>query len=230
MTDETIRLSVVTPVYQAAGCIEAFCTRMVAVAEAFTPDYELLLVEDGSSDDSWIIIKRLEKENPRIRVITHGENRGQIAALFTGLSQARGALVFTIDDDLEEQPEWLALFYEALLRDKVEIMFGTQAQRHDKWFKFITGWMTFFVMNRLCKLGVVGNVVTARLLTRKAVDTIVAAGQDTIPYCLMCYRTGLEYSAVTVQKQSLKRSSYSVWRRICFAARYFACYYSLRRR
>jgi putative glycosyltransferase len=223
-----IALSIVVPVYQAEKHIAEFHRRMSQAASSITPDYEIILVNDASADHSAHIMDELAAKDPHLVIIRQPRNMGQIKAIYTGLSAARGALVFTIDDDLEEKPEWLPLFHDTWKNMHCDIVFASQPQRYGNWFAKATGYMTFFVMNRLCGADIVDNVMTCRLLSRHAVDAILANGVDDIPYCLMCYQTGLLYSVIHLQKIPIKPSCYSAAMRCRFAWHYFRCYWRLR--
>src|SRR5690606_17335088 len=109
-----IELSIVTPVYQAERFIEEFYRRMSAAAVQITPHYEIIFVNDGSTDRSLEHLVGLHEADARVVVVDLSRNFGQHHSIRTGMTYARGNLVFALDCDLEEEPEWLDAFYQIL--------------------------------------------------------------------------------------------------------------------
>ena len=107
-----MRLSIVTTLYGGARYLRDFHERCCTAAEGITDDFEILLVNDGSPDESLAIALELHEKDRRVRVIDLARNFGQHKALLTGLAHVRGELVFLLDSDLEEDPDWLRPFYE----------------------------------------------------------------------------------------------------------------------
>src|SRR5688500_6292193 len=104
LADEKLDLSIVVPVYYEEENVEDLDHAITSVMEGYTEQYELLLVDDGSQDRSWEILKQLAKQNPHIRLIRFGINYGQTAALSAGFHHSRGNLVITMDADLQNDP------------------------------------------------------------------------------------------------------------------------------
>ena len=86
-------------------------------------------MNDGSPDDSLDIALRIRDRDPRVRVVDLSRNFGHHKALMTGLAHARGDLVFLIDCDLEEDPEWLLRFHEAMTRRGADVVYGVQTEQ-----------------------------------------------------------------------------------------------------
>jgi len=97
-------LSVVVPVYNSAGTLAALVERVGAVLDARGGEWELVLVNDGSTDESWARIEELAR-GPRVRGLDLARNYGQHNALLAGIRAARGDTIVTIDDDLQNPPE-----------------------------------------------------------------------------------------------------------------------------
>jgi putative glycosyltransferase len=111
-----MKLSVVTTMYQSAPYVDEFYRRARKEVEKIVSDFEIILVNDGSTDLSLDVALDLQKEDGRIRLIDLSRNFGHHKAIMTGLEYARGDLVFLIDVDLEEPPEIFGTFYEALTK------------------------------------------------------------------------------------------------------------------
>jgi glycosyltransferase involved in cell wall biosynthesis len=121
-------VSVVVPVYNGAATLPELVRR---VDEALAgSNYELVLVNDGSADGSWELIRQLAGENPRVRGLDLMRNYGQHNALLAGIRAARGEAVVTIDDDLQNPPEEIPKLLEQLERDEADIVYGTAAEQY----------------------------------------------------------------------------------------------------
>ena len=101
----------------------------MAAAEPITDDIELVMVNDGSPDDSLDLALALHRNDPRVVVVDLARNFGHHKAMMTGLAHATGDLVFLIDSDLEEEPELLGRFHERLAQGDCDVVFGVQETR-----------------------------------------------------------------------------------------------------
>src|SRR6266481_9971297 len=122
-------LSIVTTLYDSAPYLEQFYLRTCAATEQITRDYEIILVNDGSPDNSLDIAISIHRRDKRVRVIDLSRNFGHHKAMMTGLTHAGGELVFLIDCDLEEEPELLEKFYRELKATEADVVFGVQQKR-----------------------------------------------------------------------------------------------------
>jgi undecaprenyl-phosphate 4-deoxy-4-formamido-L-arabinose transferase len=125
-------LSVIVPVYEEAGTIAELHARATAVLDAFGRPYELILVDDGSTDGTWAEIERLHASDPRLRAVRFKRNFGQHPAMHAGLVRARGDIVVTMDGDLQNAPEDIPRLVEAV-EAGADVASGRRAARHDSW-------------------------------------------------------------------------------------------------
>ena len=122
-------LSVVVPVYNEEAGIDELMRRVEAVCYAHYPDdYEILLVNDGSSDDSWAHICRQADAKPHVVGINLSRNHGHQLALAAGLAHVRGSLVFVLDADLQDPPEMLGEM-AAKIADGADVVYGQRTAR-----------------------------------------------------------------------------------------------------
>ena len=101
----------------------------VMAAEGF--NYEIIMVDDGSRDKSWKIIKELSEKNPSIRGISFRRNYGKSAALFHGFKAAEGRVVITMDADLQDSPDEIPELYRMIVEEDYDIVSGWKKQRFD---------------------------------------------------------------------------------------------------
>ena len=125
-------LSIVSPVYQAQALVQELVQRIQASVEPLTSDYEVVLVDDRSLDNSWTIIKQLAARDPRVQGLRLSRNFGQHSAITAGLDRSRGEWVVVLDCDLQDQPEEIpALLAQA--RQGYDLVLARRTNRQDSW-------------------------------------------------------------------------------------------------
>jgi putative glycosyltransferase len=209
-----MKLSIVTTLYRSAAHVDEFYARMSRAAAALTTDYELLFVNDGSPDDALERVLVLFARDTRVRVIDLSRNFGHHKAIMTGLSHARGELVFLLDVDLEEQPEWLDEFHAVMRRTGADVVYGVQQTRKGPWFERATGALFYQSFNALLEHPIPKNVITARLMTSRYVRSLVEHRDREMTLAALWVITGFEQVALPVQKKSRTSSSYTLGHRV----------------
>jgi undecaprenyl-phosphate 4-deoxy-4-formamido-L-arabinose transferase len=123
-------LSVVVTLYDEEATLEELHRRVTETLAG--RDYELIVVDDGSTDGTWGIVERLRAQDERLRAVRFKRNFGQHPAMHAGLSRARGAIVVTMDGDLQNQPEDIPTLVAAV-EAGADVASGRRAARHDSW-------------------------------------------------------------------------------------------------
>ncbi|MBI4426770.1 MAG: glycosyltransferase family 2 protein [Candidatus Kerfeldbacteria bacterium] len=126
------RFSVVIPFFNEAESLDELYQRLVAALEPLG-SFEIIFIDDGSTDQSFTVAQRLFTADRRVRVIKFRRNLGKSAALSQGFQGARGELVVTIDADLQDEPREIPRLVEAL--DRFDLVTGWKQQRNDPWTK-----------------------------------------------------------------------------------------------
>jgi putative glycosyltransferase len=208
-------LSVVTTLYQSSAYVEEFHRRISAQARALVGEsYELVFVNDGSPDDSLARALRLHRDDPHVRVLDLSRNFGHHRAIMTGLASARGALVFLIDCDLEEQPEDLSRFHAELTRTAADVVFGVREKREGAVFERLSGSLFYRVFNLLSPQPVVPDQLVSRLMTRRYVQALVSHRDREIYLGGLCALAGFAQVPLAVHKSSKGKTTYTLDRRI----------------
>jgi len=127
-------LSIVIPVYNEVESLETLHRELDEVASSEGYDLDITFVDDGSTDGSWEVIRRLAASDPRVRGVRFRRNFGKAAALSAGFSQARGELVMTLDADLQDDPREIPRFL-AQMGNGFDVVSGWKKVRHDPWHK-----------------------------------------------------------------------------------------------
>jgi len=124
-------LSVVIPLFNEEESLPELCTWIKKVVEEQNYSYEIILVDDGSSDNSWAIIEKINKDNPNVKGIRFRRNYGKSAALNVGFEAAHGEVVITMDADLQDSPDELPGLYKMIKEDGFDLVSGWKKVRHD---------------------------------------------------------------------------------------------------
>src|SRR5581483_9237740 len=125
-------LSVVVTLFDEAGSLDELYRRTVATLEELDRPFELIFVDDGSTDGTFAALEKLHEADPRVRAVRFKRNFGQHPAMHAGLARARGEIVVTIDGDLQNPPEDIPKLVAAVQRG-VDVASGRRVDRRDSW-------------------------------------------------------------------------------------------------
>ncbi len=125
-----VEVSVVIPVYNEEECVEALCGNLNESLSKLDRPYEIILVDDGSTDRTWELLKGCAKRYPHLKIIRFRRNFGQTAAMSAGFHHARGDKVITLDADLQNDPDDIPLLLEKL-NDDFDVVSGWRRDRQD---------------------------------------------------------------------------------------------------
>src|SRR5947209_8075079 len=141
-------LSVFFPAYNDSGTIASMVIRTVKTAAELTPDFEIIIVDDGSADGTAEIADELVRTYPQVRAVHHPKNRDYGAALRTGFRAATKDLIFYTDGDAQYDPTELALLWEKM-GDDVDLVNGYKISRSDPWHRIAIGRIYHHVVSLL---------------------------------------------------------------------------------
>lgn len=126
-----MNISVVVPSFNEAESIPELYEWIVRVMKAHTFTYEIIFVDDGSTDSSWDIIEGLNKKDPCVRGIKFRRNYGKSPALYCGFKMAKGEVVITMDADLQDSPDEIPELYRMITEEKYDLVSGYKQKRYD---------------------------------------------------------------------------------------------------
>lgn len=170
---EAPALSVVSPVHNEGASLPAFVAAVHAALADLHLDYEVVLVDDGSRDDSWDRIRKAAEEDPRIRGLSLSRNFGKEAAMRAGLETACGQAVVMIDADLQHPPDVIPAMIAAW-RDGAQVVEAVKSNRPDQAFASRSASRLFnWGFSRLTSVEL-SDATDFRLLTRPAVDALLS--------------------------------------------------------
>src|SRR5579862_3779818 len=164
-------LSVFFPAYNDSGTIASMVIRAVRAASELTPDYEIIVVDDGSADATAEIADELARTYPHVRVVRHGRNRGYGGALQTGFRSATKELVFYTDGDAQYDPAELSLLWARFSPD-ADLVNGYKISRSDPLHRIVIGRLYHHIVSVLFGLKVRDVDCDFRLMRRSIFDRI----------------------------------------------------------
>jgi glycosyltransferase involved in cell wall biosynthesis len=124
-------LSIVLPVYNEAGSLPSLIPELTAVLGQMGHSYEIVAVDDGSSDDSMAVLRRLQEQEPHLRVVQFRRNFGQTAALAAGFDYARGEIIITLDADGQNDPADIPRLLEVMEEEDCDLVNGWRQNRKE---------------------------------------------------------------------------------------------------
>jgi len=208
-----MRLSIVSTLYRSSPYLDEFYGRIRRAADTLTGDFEMILVNDGSPDDSLAVALRLRETDPRIVIVDLSQNFGHHKAMMCGLRRAQGELVFLVDCDLEEEPELLIAFHEKLMATGADVIYGVQQKRKGHLFERVSGALFFKVFNFFSTHPIPANHLTARLMTRRYVASLCEHREREFVMSGLWALTGYVQVAISVTKHHKPSSAYGLRRK-----------------
>lgn len=210
-----MKLSIVSTLYKSAPYIEEFHRRSTASARGISgDDYEIVLVNDGSPDVSLDIAVRLAERDPHVVVVDLSRNFGHHRAMMTGLTHSKGDLIFLIDSDLEEDPEWLLSFEKQMHAEACDVVYGVQAKRRGGLVYRATGMLYYKLFRFFTGLAQPDNGTTARLMSRRYVDAVLLHQEREVNIGGLWVLAGFAQSPQVVTKHLNNPTTYSFARKL----------------
>ena len=165
--------SIVAPAVNEEDTLPHFYERVVAVMEQVGEPFEVVLINDGSSDGTFRVMRALHERDPRVRVVDFSRNFGHQIAISAGLDYARGDAVIIIDSDLQDPPEVIPQLI-ARWKAGVEVVYAQRARRTGETrFKLLTAAAFYRLIARITSVEIPRDTGDFRLLDRRVVQTLV---------------------------------------------------------
>lgn len=210
-----MKLSVVTTLYNSAPFVEEFYRRATKAARLQTEDYEMIFVDDGSPDDSAERVRRLIAQDARVALIELSRNFGHHNAELAGITAARGDLVFYLDVDLEDQPEWLDLFVKEQAAHGCDVVYAMQEKRAGGWFRRFSGEAFYRLFNRLSGVRIIPNICSVGLMTRDFADAMRGVKEKNLFMPGNVAWLGFRSRVLKLRRQPRSSpSNYTLWRKL----------------
>jgi putative glycosyltransferase len=203
-----MRISLVTPLYNSEPYIAELYRRAKSAIGQIADDYEIVFVNDDSPDASLQAAKRIACSDPRVVVIDLSRNFGQHAALMTGIAASTGDFIFICDSDLEEEPEWIPIFFEELNKSACDVVYGVQTATRGSLLYRAARKAFYRSLNLVSGIDFPANITTARLMTRRYVDALLQYRERELFAAGIWFMTGFEQRPHNVVKPNTSATTY----------------------
>lgn len=171
------KYSVIVPAYNEEKSLQLFYDAVTPLFESLQEEYELIFVNDGSTDETKTILNRLAEQDNRVKVCHFSRNFGQQAALLCGLEQSSGDAVIAMDADLQDPPE-VALEMIAKWKEGYDVVHGKRRKRSgESTFKKATASIFYSFTRKITGLNIPQNVGDFKLYSRNVVEVILSMGE-----------------------------------------------------
>ena len=206
-------ISIVSPVYRAEKILPILVSEINLVMERIGEDYEIILVDDRSPDNSWEVMKVLSSQNPKIKSIRLSRNFGQHSAIFAGLTKAKGDWVVVMDCDMQDQPKEIAKLYKKAL-EGYDIVLGQRENRKDKFLKKLSSKLFYKVFNYLSGGQFNNEIGNFGIHKKKVIDSILNISDYIKFFPLFINWVGFKSVSIPIEhgEREEGKSSYSISR------------------
>lgn len=196
-------ISVVVPIYNDSEVIHELIKRLSPVLESITADYEIVLVDDGSRDDSWLQMLAVRQANASIKAVRLSRNFGQQSAIAAGLSLTSKELIVLMDSDLQDRPEDIPVLIDALLADEKATMAIAQwEERKDSRFKLAVSRLFQRVSNSITEIHTMPRLGIFRVMKKSVVEELRNFPEKTATTVSLLYYIGSRYVAVPLKRDA----------------------------
>ncbi len=174
----SIKFSVVTPIYNESENLQELYSRLTVVLENLCNEegipphsYEIILVDDGSTDTSWQAIKSLNEKDSRVKGISFSRNFGHHIAITAGLDYAKGEAIILMDGDLQDPPEEIPKLLREYEKGN-DLVYGIRHERQDSVLKKLTSYLFWWILRRFSGVNIPQGQTMLRIMSRRLVEVL----------------------------------------------------------
>lgn len=207
------KISVLVPVYNEAEVLPAFFARLQSALEPLQIGYEVICVNDGSSDNSLAVLESFAATDPRLKVVSFSRNFGKEAAMSAAIDYAGGDAAIPIDCDLQDPPELIGAMVEKWQAGSDVVVAKRISRSMDSSMKRVSAGLFYRVFNRISEVDIPMDVGDFRLMDRKVLDVLRALPEkDRFMKGLYCW-PGFTHSTIEFHRQGRERgaSKFNYW-------------------
>ena len=205
-----VNISVIIPVYKCCNCLHELSDRLTKAISPITEDFEIIMVNDASPDQSWNVIKQLSSADSRVRGIKFSRNFGQHRAITAGLDHARGDWAVVMDCDLQDKPEEIIKLYDKA-KEGYDIVFGRRHSRNDSFLKKTGSRLFYKVFDYFTDSKIDNTVANFSIISAEVVKAMRTLREQNRSYPLFINWVGFTRANVDIEhaKRSRGKSSYT---------------------
>jgi len=196
--NKSVKVSIVSPVYRAEKIVERLVNQIEKYIIELTDNYEIILVEDGSPDDSWSEISRICKINDKVKGVKLSRNFGQHYAITAGLDLATGDAVIVMDCDLQDRPDQFMKLFEKY-NEGYDIVFAKREERQDSFLKRTMSKLFYKLFSYLTNTKQDASIANFGIYSKKSIDAILSMGDYIRYFPTMSQWVGFNKCAIGVE-------------------------------
>lgn len=200
MVTKKYKLSIVIPVYNDQEVLYELMNRLTPIAESLSDSYEIILIDDGSKDNSWLKIIELKKQNDNIIGVKLARNFGQQNAIAAGLDYVNGDVVVIMDSDLQDKPEDIYKLLDAIENTDSSMVIAKWKTRKDSYFKKSVSKLFYSVSQRITGIKHQPNLGVFRAIKREVIDELKKYKEKTSTTLSLLYWVGVDYVTVELDR------------------------------
>lgn len=168
-------LSIVIPVYNEEETLPELYKRLSKLGQSLNREYEIILANDGSSDDSWAVIQELSEKDSHFKGVCLSRNFGHQVCLTAGLEHATGDLIVMMDADLQDPPELIPKMIRAHEKGGFDVVYAVREERKgETWFKKFSASLYYRILETFTQISIPVDTGDFRLITRQALDCLLS--------------------------------------------------------
>ena len=202
------KISIVSPVYNGQECIERLVKKIRFYINKYTTNFEIILIDDASKDNSWNVIKKLKKKYKFLKGIKLNKNYGQHKAIYAGLKYSTGDIIIIMDSDLQDNPKYILKFYKEY--KKHHLVIGVN--EHKKKFNLMRLYSDIFwvILTFLSFINFKRNISNYAITSREIVNKYLKSNSIGFFYGeLKTMKLKINYIKIKRNKRYLGKSSYN---------------------
>ncbi len=206
-----MKLSIISPVYKAEKMIDKLVYQIEESVKHITDDYEIILAEDGSSDNSWSKIEEVCKNNTKVKGIKLSRNFGQYPAVFAGLAHTSGDWIAVVDCDLQDNPQEISRLYEKAIEFNHDAVVAKRVNRSDKFLKKLSSKLFYKVLSYMTGTTQDPSVNSFGIYNRKIISELLKLNDYKKNFTVMLRWVGFDIGELEVKHSNRLEgdSSYS---------------------
>ena len=212
--NRSFSLSVVAPMYNEEENIDVFLSRLIPILKKVTPDYNIICINDGSTDNTLEKLIENHKINSAIEIINFSRNFGKEMALTAGLDYSQGDIVIPIDSDLQDPPELIEEMVNKW-KEGFDVVYATRRIRHgESWFKKSTAAFFYKIINAVSEIPIPENTGDFRLMDKRVVVAIRQLPEEARFMKGVFSWVGFKQTAIMYDRQSrfAGKTSWNYWK------------------
>ncbi|MBC8284575.1 MAG: glycosyltransferase family 2 protein [Nitrospinae bacterium] len=204
--DEKIDISIVIPVFNEVSLVDELHSRLKAVCDGLDQTYEIVMIDDGSSDGSYEKLKQLQDNDTRLRIVKFTRNFGQQAAVLAGFRASQGEIIVQLDSDLQNPPEEIPKLLEAM-KENIDLVTTVQRKRRDSALRVLGSRFLLKMGQMLFGDQVELNLSSFRALRRSVVEKIETCKDRSRYMAVLMSWMGLPTAEIEVEHHERKKGN-----------------------